>query len=390
MNEEIKSSVLVVDDNTNNLHVLADILRSGDLKVATAKDGSRALKFIEKKKPDLILLDIMMPEMDGYEICDVLKKNADTRDIPIIFISALDQPEDKLKGFQCGGVDYITKPFRREEVFARVNVHLTLKQAREKLKAANEELKIANATRDKLFSIIAHDLRGPVSSLAGILEIIETQPEFLEKKNRASFFGELGASAKNLFHLIENLLSWAKNQRNIIRYRPESILINNLVESNIELFSAAAKEKGIDLRSEMEDRLVAYADVDMIMTVIRNLVSNAIKFTPENGNIRVGAALGEGCVKVTVSDDGVGVSCENMRKLFQIREHYSTYGTRNEKGSGLGLLLCKEFVEKNGGKIWAESELSQGSRFTFTLPISAESCGKIGSDGNEEKGSLDN
>ncbi len=363
MGEEKTSSVLIVDDNTNNLRVLANILESDRIKVATVRDGIRAMRFIEKKKPDLVLLDVLMPGMDGYHVCARLKEQSENRDIPVIFISALNQTEDKLKGFECGGVDYITKPFRREEVLARVNAQLTLKHAL-------EELRVANAAKDKLFSIVAHDLRGPVASLAGMLEVIVVNPEMLNDDDRPMFLNELAFSARTLLHLIENLLSWAKNQRDAITYKPETICVNDIIDTQLNIFSGMAKEKGIALKARVDGRIYAFADSDTIMTVMRNLLSNALKFTSETGGVEIGAERQGDIVEISISDTGVGIPAERLETLFEGREQTTTFGTRNEKGSGLGLLLCKEFVENNGGTIRAESEPSKGSRFIFTLPAS--------------------
>lgn len=361
-------SVIIVDDNTNNLHVLAHILRNKGFKVATIKDGFKALKFIQQKKPDLVLLDIMMPGMDGYEVCKKLKSNVTTKDIPIIFITALSNTEDKIQGFELGCVDYITKPFRKEEVFSRVNAHLTLKYAQEELKIANQKLRAANAAKDKFFSIIAHDLRGPVASIAGLLEMAAMDPDFLDRTDRSEIFLELKTSAQNIYHLLENLLSWAKSRQGHMRCQPEKIFLSQMVKHVISLFLTVAKQKGITLHSEVQGDMTVFADTDMIMTVLRNLISNAIKFTPDSGQISIGAKPCDGFIEVTVKDTGAGISDDHLNKLFQTEINFTTYGTRNEKGSGLGLLLCKEFVEKNGGKIRVESRPNQGSRFIFTLP----------------------
>ena len=369
-----KLSIIIVDDNTDNLHVLANILRNEGFKVATVKDGHKALKFIRHKIPDLILLDVMMPGMDGYEVCKRLKKNSDTREIPIIFITALSNTEDKIKGFEHGCVDYITKPFRKEEVLARINVHLILQQTNKELEVTNQKLKIVNSTKDKLFSIVAHDLRGPISSIAGMLEMVTVNPEFLDKANRLDILNEMKISAQNAYHLLENLLSWAKSQQGSIRCRPEYSCLNVMLKNIIHLFSFIAGQKNIFLRSNIPGKIMVYADTDMIMTVLRNLISNALKFTRDSGEVLISAKAFETFVEITVKDNGVGIGQDRLRNMFQMDQHFSTYGTRNEKGCGLGLLICKEFIENNGGILRIESQVEQGSRFIFTLPIKPGEC----------------
>lgn len=361
-------SVIVVDDNTNNLHVLANILRNNGLKVATVKDGFKALKFIKQKKPDLILLDIMMPEMDGYEVCKRLKNDSDTVEIPIIFITALNNTEDKIKAFEHGCVDYIAKPFRKKEVYARVIAHLNLRQAQKQLKIANNKLRISNATKNKLFSIIAHDLRGPMSSLAGMLEMVAINPAFLDNADRLEILNEMKLSAQNTYHLLENLLSWAKSQQEYIRFQPQIFYLNPMLKKIMRLFYSVAKQKNISMCSKVSDHLRVFADIDLMMTVFRNLISNALKFTGDSGKVTISAKPYGSFVEITLSDTGVGISENLQHKLFRKDEMLSTYGTRNEKGSGLGLLLCKEFIEKNGGHLRIESQLEQGSRFIFSIP----------------------
>ncbi len=365
MNNEKESFILIVDDNPKNLQVLGNILREKKHKTAIAKSGVQALKFVEKKLPDLILLDIMMPEMDGFETCQNLKSRNDTKNIPVIFISALTDTSEKLKGFQAGGVDYITKPFQQEEVFARVDAHL-------KLKHSQEDLRNANGTKDKLFSIIGHDLRAPLGTLIQALEMMVDNPEILDEKERQEIMNDLMKSTKRAYNLLENLLYWARSQRGEIGYSPLNMEINTIIDDNIRLLSGIAKDKAVNLYSEIKEQVQVYCDADMITTVVRNLISNALKFTSESGEIRVNAVSKDEAVEVSVADNGMGIAKENMDKLFRSNEFFTTYGTKNEKGSGLGLMLCREFVEKNSGKIWVESEQGKGSEFKFTLPKSGE------------------
>lgn len=373
MENEFQPSVLIVDDTMENLQVLAEMLRDKHYKVAIAKDGMKALNFVSKRKPDLILLDIMMPEMDGFEVCRRLKSDPEAKEIPVIFISALADTADKLKGFEVGGIDYITKPFKREEVFARVKTHLDLKLSLEALQKANESLEIANGTKDKLFSIISHDLRNPVFATSSMLDILVDEAGSFPEEEKAEILNDLRNSMKEVHSLLENLLSWSRSQQGTIAYEPSNVNILEIIDSNISLLSGIAKEKNIRLYSEITDRLILFCDYNTINTVVRNLISNALKFTPEAGEVKISAITKDNHVEISVADSGVGIPKETIGKLFQVGKHVTTYGTRNEKGTGLGLLLCKEFVEKNGGQIWVESEENKGSTFRFTIP-----AGKLG------------
>jgi two-component system, sensor histidine kinase and response regulator len=361
-------TVLIVDDNAQNLQVLANILRERRFRVATARDGFRALDFLRKRTPDLILLDIMMPGMDGFEVCRRLKSDKASKDIPVLFISALSETGDKLKGFEAGALDYITKPFQKEEVFARVNAHLNLKRAREATQAANKALKKANATKDKLFSIISHDLRSPLGGLLNSLELLTEKWEALPDETKREILTDLRGSVKSAYDLMENMLCWANAQRGKIDFHPENTPLRQIVDNNLRVLSGVAREKSIRIETDIDPQLLVYADPNMAMSVLRNLISNAVKFTPEGGRIDVTAEEGEAEAAVSVADTGVGVGRDRLPRLFQLDAHFTTPGTRNEKGSGLGLLLCREFVERNGGRIWAADRSGGGTVFTFTLP----------------------
>lgn len=373
--KEKQSLILIVDDITENLQILGNLLRENNYRTAIAKSGFEALDFVLKRIPDLILLDINMPVIDGYEVCARLKSDEKTKDIPVIFISALSDTEDILKGFVAGGVDYITKPFQREEVLARVKTHLTIKYLQEDLKKQNlalreSERKLiqANATKDKLFSIIAHDLRGPIGTIVSFLEILVDQTDSYTEEDMKTFLLEMKSSSETTYNLLDNLLNWALSQKGAIDYQPENLVINDIVNENIELLSANAKKKSIKLFSDISDTAIAFFDKNMITTVLRNLISNALKFTQMGGEVKISAFDKVNFVEIAVSDNGTGITEENLKKLFHTESNFTTIGTSSEKGTGLGLILCREFIEKHGGTIWVETEVGKGSKFIFTLP----------------------
>lgn len=373
--KEKQSLILIVDDITENLQILGNLLRENNYRTAIAKSGFEALDFVLKRIPDLILLDINMPVIDGYEVCARLKSDEKTKDIPVIFISALSDTEDILKGFVAGGVDFITKPFQREEVLARVKTHLTIKYLQEDLKKQNlalreSERKLiqANATKDKLFSIIAHDLRGPIGTIVSFLEILVDQTDSYTEEDMKTFLLEMKSSSETTYNLLDNLLNWALSQKGAIDYQPENLVINDIVNENIELLSANAKKKSIKLFSDISDTAIAFFDKNMITTVLRNLISNALKFTQMGGEVKISAFDKVNFIEIAVSDNGTGITEENLKKLFHTESNFTTIGTSSEKGTGLGLILCREFIEKHGGTIWVKTEVGKGSKFIFTLP----------------------
>jgi len=233
------------------------------------------------------------------------------------------------------------------------------------------QLKELNATKDKLFSIIAHDLRSPFNSMIGITEMLENRFDKYDSEKRKRYIGSINHSLKNIFSLLENLLLWARSQSDGIVFKPKSIKLHLLCKEINELVMQSAKNKSINLTNKIPENTNVYADENMLSMIIRNLISNAIKFTPQNGGISINARPTEDnkYIEIFVKDSGVGISEEIKSTLFDIGESTSTRGTENETGTGLGLILCKEFVEKQGGKIWVESELDKGSVFKFTVPI---------------------
>jgi len=229
------------------------------------------------------------------------------------------------------------------------------------------QLKRALDTQYKLFSIIAHDLRGPIGNTLPIVEIL-TDCKELNEASRVALLKELNKSAKNTYDLLDNLLNWSRSQTNSISLRPVSFDLNKVIKKNVDLLACCADQKEITISVEMPDAISAYADVDTISSVFRNLISNAIKFTPNEGTISISAFDNGSQIEVEIADNGVGMEKDVVKTLFSSNQFNSTYGTNKEKGSGLGLVLCKDFVERNGGQIRVESTFGEGCKFNFTIP----------------------
>ncbi|WP_265210622.1 PAS domain-containing sensor histidine kinase [Flavobacterium jumunjinense] len=243
------------------------------------------------------------------------------------------------------------------------------KKSENSLKESEKQLKELNTTKDKLFSIIAHDLRSPFNSIIGFSELLTLNSADLEPEEKEKFCSIINVAAKNTLILLDNLLNWAKSQTGQLRFNPEKVLFSAVILEIITLKKSLTKAKNITLDYSLSDEIEVYADVNMLKTVLRNLISNAIKFTELGGNIRVLATLKDQHVEITISDNGIGMNEEKCKELFKIASNTTTIGTANENGSGLGLVLCKEFVEKNRGTIWVESKEGKGSDFKFTLPL---------------------
>lgn len=241
------------------------------------------------------------------------------------------------------------------------------KKSEVSLKESEQQLKELNTTKDKLFSIIAHDLRTPFTNIIGLTGLlIDNSIDFEESEK---YIKILNSSAKNTLILLDNLLNWAKSQTGQLIFKPEKIIISNVIQEIIALNKLHADTKSISVSYTSSNDLEVFADVNMLRTVLRNLISNAIKFTNKGGHVIINNVLKDNHVEISISDNGIGMNEEKHKFLFEIISNTTTLGTANENGSGLGLVLCKEFVNKNGGTIWAESEEGKGSCFKFTLPL---------------------
>ncbi|MCB9101496.1 MAG: hybrid sensor histidine kinase/response regulator [Anaerolineales bacterium] len=361
-NTPSESNILIVDDNPTNLKVLFSYLKQFGFRTFIAKSGVDAIEQIHRLPPDLILLDIMMPGIDGFETCRRLKADERTKNIPIIFITALSDTTDKVKGFEAGGIDYITKPFHQEEVLARVNAHLTIQRQK-------QELHALNATKDKFFSIIAHDLRGTFGGLLGLSDLLATTTDDFDQEQISQIAYKMHGAVTNTYKLLENLLEWARLQKGIMEFEPKPFNLYDSAQTAINLYMSSAKQKEITLTNQVEpSHSFIYGDSNMVNTVIRNLVANALKFTHRAGCVTISAQGRDDFVETAITDSGIGIDPDIQAKLFRIDTKVKQIGTANERGTGLGLILCKELIEKNGGEIWVESKVGQGSTFKFTLP----------------------
>lgn len=357
--------ILIVDDVPTNVMLVQAILKKEGYTLLACDSGKKALQIVKEEHPNLILLDIMMPEMDGYEVLQHLKSNPVTNDIPVIIMSALSDMKSIVKGYQLGAIEYITKPFQREELLKRIAHRYELYS----IKRIKQELENTIESRDMLYSVIAHDLRSPLGSLKmmnnAILAMVDKEKvgdeiyEMIQMTNKTS---------EEIFLLLDNLLKWAKNRLNKQPIYKQQTDIHTIIDNTVEIYMPMAAQKNISIVLEnVEEKLIGYVDIDMLKTVIRNIVSNAIKFSYEGGKIVVSSKTEGDFVIISIKDSGKGIKKEDQDKLLKPESHFTTYGTNNEKGSGLGLMLCKNFVELHDGKLWFESEEGKGTTFFFSL-----------------------
>lgn len=374
MNVEITPSeykVLIVDDVISNVLLLKVLLNNEKFNIVTASNGTQALEQVRKENPDLVLLDVMMPDISGFEVAQKMKADPEMTDIPIIFLTALNSTADIVKGFQVGGNDFISKPFNKEELIIRVTHQISLIAAKRIIVAQTEELQKTITGRDKLYSVIAHDLRSPMGSIKMVLNmLILNLPSEVIGAEMHELLTMANQTTEDVFSLLDNLLKWTKSQIGKLNVVYQNIDLVEVIEGVNEIFSMVAGLKNIRLVMKLpQERVEVRADIDMIKTVIRNLISNAIKFSDEGKEVVVSLVEENNKAVIIVKDSGCGIDEENQKKLLHTDTHFSTFGTKNEEGSGLGLLLCKDFVNKNGGELWFTSKKGEGSTFSFSVPL---------------------
>ncbi len=365
-----KPYILAVDDEQLNLELIRFILERNDCHFEGTSDDDYFFELLKKRKPDLILLDVIMPRIEGFELCEKIKGFEEYKDIPIIFLTGKVNIKDKVKGFEVGGVDYVTKPFNEQELVARIQTHVELKRARNQIEEQAKNLKQSNDLKDRMFSIIGHDLRSPLSAaklkmdfiMRGIID--PKDDKFLDET-----VYDLLKTMDEALNLLQNLLGWAKSESDQIQMIPEKLNLNDLVEQTFRLLKLGSDHKNIQMLNNVPERIFAFADNNMIKTVLRNIVSNAIKFTPVDGAIKINYKKVKDRAVIEIEDNGNGIPKEDIKKILNPNEHFSKLGTEKEPGTGLGLILCQNFVQRNGGALKIKSKVGEGSTFYFDLPM---------------------
>ena len=490
--------ILVVDDTPALLDIAVRIIKNAGYTVFSAADGAECMQELRREKPDIIMLDVMLPDVNGNDLAAQIKGDPEFASVFIILLSSFKTNSDHVaEGLEVGADGYIIRPVEKRELLARIaaacrivsaennykvasvkyhslfsamqegvylhemvydehgkaidyriieanpasELHLSIKpkdaigklatelyvteeapfieiyaevtksgkafsfeqyfaamgkyfhisvyspekgqfattfsditirkQAEEKINLKNEALQKLNAEKDKFFSIIAHDLRNPFSGFLGLTQIMAEKLSDFTINQAQELAESMRDSASNLYRLLENLLQWSQVQRGTIPFNPEFKKLLTVVNESVAIILESANAKHIEIITMIPDGLTVFADINILQTVIRNLVSNAVKFTPKGGKVSLTAKTNDdNSIEISVQDTGIGVSQKQIENLFRIDVQTSRKGTEGEPGTGLGLLLCKEFVEKHAGRIWVESNEGKGSIFNFTLPFS--------------------
>jgi signal transduction histidine kinase len=366
--ENPRGDILIVDDLPVNLRLLSQMLTEHGYKVRAAANGPWALTTAQAAPPDLIVLDILMPDLDGYEVCRRLKAEDGLRDIPVLFISALGEVEDKVKGFEVGGVDYITKPFQREEVLARIHTHLSLRKLQQDLEAANTELtqrltelQARNDELDAFAHTVAHDLKGPMANVAGFAELFVGADALLSDEQRRTSARYIVESVRKMNNIIDELLLLAGVRKTLVKAQPLNMAA--IVEEARQRLAHLIQGRQVEI--VVPDQWpTALGHGPWIEEVWVNYLSNAVKYGGQPPRIELGATVQDGQVRFWVHDNGDGLSSEQRARLFV---PFTRLGQVETKGHGLGLSIVRRIVEKLGGEVGVESQGVPGAAASFRL-----------------------
>lgn len=363
-------SILIVDDTPANLHVLAGMLRGRGYEVRPTTSGKFALEAARADAPDLVLLDINMPGIDGFEVCAALKANPALADIPVIFISAYDDTENKVRAFSLGGVDYVTKPFQEGEVAARVATHLELRRQRCRLAAQNAALAEANEVKSRFLGMAAHDLRSPLGAIYGFARLFMKGTLGPVADAQMDVLRRVEQNCQRMLDLLEDLLDVNAIETGHLALKPEPVSLRELLATAHGSAAMLARPKSITVRLDAPSSLpTLQADSHRLLQVLDNLLSNAVKFSPRGATVSLRARLSGDTAEVSVVDEGPGIPPAERCKIFTDFGRTSVRPTGGERSTGLGLAIARRLVEAHGGRIWLDSEEGRGSTFSFSLPL---------------------
>lgn len=387
-----KENLLIIDDTLESLQLLANTLSEQGYKVRGAAKAQMAIRTARLSPPDLILLDIKMPEMDGYEVCERLKSTQETCDIPIIFISALDEVMDKVRAFSVGGVDYITKPFQIEEVLARIEHQLTIKRLSKALKEKNEQLQqeiqerrnaeaqaeAANQAKSEFLANISHELRTPLNAILGFAQVMNREP--LISNEQREYLEIINRNGEQLLELINDILDLSKIEAGLACLNERSFDLYRLLDNLEELFQIQAEQKDLEIIFVIEDNVPQYikADDQKLRGCLLNLMSNAVKFTSYGRIILTVKKMVASTtyLQFSVSDTGPGIAPEEIDSLFNAFVQTSA-GIKAAEGTGLGLAISQKFAQLLGGEITVESVFGEGSTFHLTIQLSEADLSEV-------------
>lgn len=370
---EIVETILIVDDNIANLEIARTILSDFGYEVIIASSADESLEILRYEKPDLILLDIMMPSINGFELCKILKTNDEIKDIPIIFLTALTQPEDLVMGFELGGADYITKPFSRDVLLTRVKNQLELVKKNRIIIQQNRDLIKLNNEKNALLAIAAHDLKNPLQAILGSSELIARKVLNEKIDISSELIENIKFSSKKAINIIIDLLDVQAMEEGKLALKMELIDARDIVIESIDEFLPIANKKRVKLNYEEDDNICRiFTDKNKLSRVVDNLISNAIKFSSSGTEVKItcmNVNIGNKneIIRIEVCDQGPGFTKEDLQSIYSKFSKLSARPTAEESSTGLGLSIVKKMTELLGGIVELETKVGVGSKFKLSF-----------------------
>jgi two-component system, sensor histidine kinase and response regulator len=367
------AAILIVDDNPANLSLLFDMLDEAGFEVLVSQNGESALQRAAHTQPDIILLDVMMPGLNGFETCQRLKADEQTREIPVIFMTAVTSTDEKTKGFELGAVDYITKPIQPHEVLARVKTHLTLRALQRDLEQKNVELagllereKELNSLKSRFISMASHEFKTPLTTIALSCNLLQRYSDRMPPEKRQEELQVIMRTVEYMSELLENVLVISRHEAGKIAFHPEPLDVLAFCQRLIERFQAmheATHTLSFSGRVQHEQLLL---DAKLLEHILSNLLTNAVKYSPDGGQVTLTVTEDNESISFCVEDQGIGMSAADQRLLGESFHRGENVG--NIKGTGLGLFIVKQFVELHSGSLQVHSKLKAGATVTVSLP----------------------
>ncbi|UCD56392.1 MAG: response regulator [Candidatus Hydrogenedentota bacterium] len=385
-----QARIPIVEDDPKNIELLKAQLHSEGYSIDSALDGEEALLRVSQNRPDLIILDIMIPKINGFEVCKRVKGNADTHTVPVIMVTALKDMESRVKGIAVGADDFLNRPVDKAELIARVKSMLRIKQLNDELaseaqtaRKSNEKLELqqrvlksmstqlmqASHLKYEFIVNMSHALRTPLNVIIGFSEMLQDELVGTLNEKQTKYVNNILEGGHELQELIANIVDVFKIDTGKVDLETTEFLLKGAIESAIGAFETAAQDKKIMVIARVSpEASQVYADPQKFSIILNHLLSNAVKFTPIGGKVDVSAERAEDCIRVCVADSGLGLSPEDCKMVFTEFYKVADPAASARAGSGLGLAISKKLVQMHGGEIWAESEKGSGAKFIFTLP----------------------
>jgi signal transduction histidine kinase len=399
--------ILIIDDTPANLDAISTVLMDAGYEVAVATSGERALQTLQRRSPDLILLDVMMPGIDGFETCERIKANSKTCNIPIVFLTSLMDVKKKIHGFNCGAVDYISKPFQEQEILARVKTHIQLSRLTQNLeqqvteqttslRIANESLEQAITSKRSFLSTMSQEIQTPINTILRLTQQLQEQQHGILNPQQIDDLEKIESNGAQLLSLVNNTLKLANIESGLLNLNFDAIQIEDLCRSCLVAIQSQADKKNIKVIFNIESNLPKILiDEHHMRQIIMNLLNNAVKFTSAGSitlTVTTGTFTGREnvpSVQIAISDTGIGISSKDIKRIFQPFVQITNVLGERPEGNGLGLILAKQIVEMHGGQIGVYSRENVGSCFTIELPTKGVSL-KLPTESKFQPHSLNN